>query len=363
MSSIQSIQNAIVKIGTASGSGSGFYLKEHGIFVTNYHVIRGNRMVSIENQDKDRYVAQVVFVDPIVDLAFLKPLESVEIPDITLQYAIPVKSQDKVAVLGFPYGMPFTVTEGIVSSPQQLVDGRNYIQTDAAVNPGNSGGPMVNANGEVVGVTSCKFQNADNVGFAIPVSELVNDLNVFSKNKDILYAVKCPSCSHLIFEKSDFCPHCGNDINEDLLFDVPPLAPIAQFVEDALEKLEINPVIARNGNDFWQFHQGSAQIRVFIYKQQYLYVTSPLVKVPKDNLEEFYKYLLTHNHKPFSLGIYNYDNVVYLSYRIHLSDIKTSHANEIKDNIANLAKKADELDNFLIEKFGCQPYEESKGLQ
>lgn len=363
MPSIQTIQKAIVKIGTASGSGSGFYLKDKGIVVTNYHVVSGNRMVAIETQDKNRYVAQVVFVDPVVDLAFLKPLEEFDVPDLTLQSEIPVKNQDKVAVLGFPYGMPFTITEGIVSSVQQLVEGRNYIQTDAAVNPGNSGGPLVNVNGEVVGITSCKFQNADNVGFAIPVIELVTDLNAFAENKDMVYAVKCQSCSHLIFEKADFCPQCGNDINEDLLFDEPSLSPIGQFVESALQQLGINPVIARNGADFWQFYQGSAQIRIFVYKQQYLYATCPVVKVPKDNLEAFYTYLLSHNHHPFSLGIYNYDNVIYVSYRVHLADLQTSYADEIKKNLGGLARKADELDNLLMTQFGCEPYEEAKGLK
>ena len=75
----------------------------------------------------------------------------------------------KINVAGNPFGMPFTATEGTVSSPRQLMDDTYYIQTDAAVNPGNSGGPMFNLDGEVVAITTSKMSNEDNMGFGIPV--------------------------------------------------------------------------------------------------------------------------------------------------------------------------------------------------
>ena len=89
----EELKQAVYKINTASGSGSGFYLKAQNIFVTNYHVIEGNKQVSIENQVQDRYLAQVVYVNPDADLAFLRSeyAPSTHIPFDTIEE---VKSRD-----------------------------------------------------------------------------------------------------------------------------------------------------------------------------------------------------------------------------------------------------------------------------
>ncbi len=358
MSLIEAISQAVVKIGTSMGSGTGFYLKSKGIIITNYHVISGNHMVSIETHDKERSTAKVVFVDPIVDLAFLLPSKELDLPEVSLQTIANLKNTEKVSVLGYPYGLPFTITEGIVSATKQLIGGRNYIQTDAAVNPGNSGGPLVNIQGEVVGITTCKFTEADNVGFAIPVDDLLLDLDAFAANTSKNFSVKCPTCSHLLFEKVDYCPNCGNDIDENLLFDEPELSHLAKFVEAAIKNLGVDPVIARNGYDFWEFHQGSAMVRIFVFNQQYLFITCPLVKLPKQNLAEMYKYILSVPVKPFTFGIDG--NMIFMSYRLHLADLRAGSEEIIQKNIADLALRADEQDNYLIEKFQCEKSEHAK---
>lgn len=359
MEEIQKIIPSVVKIGTSSGSGSGFYLKRYGIVVTNNHVVANHKMVSIETHDRERIAAKVVFLNPIVDLAFLMPSKPLNhLPELYLLPTGTLQNMDRVAVLGFPYGMPFTITDGIVSSVKQLMDGRHYIQTDAAVNPGNSGGPLVNLRGEVVGVTTAKFMNADNVGFAIPVEHLMQDLHSFSENVEMEFSVKCPSCSSLLFEKTEYCFNCGASIDQDTLFDEPTLSPLAVFVEDALKKLGIDPVIARNGYDYWEFHQGSSLVRIFVYNQNYLYTTSPLVKLPKTNLEIIYRYILSDPEPPFSFGIFQ--GMIYMSYRVHLSDIYSSYKTKIQEHIANFAQKADEMDNFLIDVYGCESSEYSR---
>jgi serine protease Do len=356
---IQDIIPGVVKIGTASGSGTGFYLKKHSIVVTNNHVVSGYKTVSIETQDKEKMTARVVFLNPIVDLAFLVPSKSLEhLPELFLQPAGTLKNMDRVAVLGFPFGMPFTITDGIVSSAKQLMDGRHYIQTDAAVNPGNSGGPLVNLRGEVIGVTTAKFTNADNVGFAIPIEDLIADLEAYAENVHVDFSVKCPCNNHVLFEKSEYCPNCGAEIKEDLLFEEPKLSPLALFVEPALRELGIDPIIARNGYDYWEFHEGSSMVRVFIYNKNYLYTTSPLVKLPKANVEPVYRYILSNPVPPFSFGIYQ--NMIYMSYRVHMGDLQSSYKEDIQHKIAHFAEKANELDNYLIENYGCEKTEYSK---
>jgi len=359
MSNIQNITANVVKIGSSSGSGSGFYLKKHGLVVTNNHVVSGHKMVSIETQTQERLTAKVVFLNPIVDLAFLLPSRPLDdMPELFIQPSGALQAMDKVAVLGFPYGMPFTITDGIVSSSKQLMNGRHYIQTDAAVNPGNSGGPLVNLRGEVVGVATAKFTNADNMGFAILADDLLADIESFAENVSLQFSVKCPSCSNLLFEKMEYCQNCGAEIDQTTLFDEPKPTALAVFVEDALRKLNIDPVIARNGHDYWEFHQGSSLVRIFVYNKNYLYITSPLVKIPKNNLEPVYRYILSHPAKPFVFGILQ--GMIYLSYRVHMSDIQSMFKEDIQYDIAQFAQKADELDNYLIDTFHCERSEYSK---
>lgn len=357
MSQIEHIAKAVVKITTSSGSGSGFYLKDHNVVITNFHVVSGHRVVGLQTQDKDRFIAKVVMIDPELDVAVLLPTKELNgSPELSVQNTEHLATRDHVSVLGFPFGMPFTITEGIVSSPRQLMDGLQYIQTDAAVNPGNSGGPLINAEGKVIGITTAKFQNADNVGFALPIDHLEKILEAYAQNKDKVYSVKCSSCSNLLYEAEEYCPNCGDSIDVTALFNEQELNPLAQFVEDGLRKLDIDPVIARDGFDYWEFYQGSALIRVFVCRDKYLFATCPMVKVAKDNVEDMYSYILKNEAKPFYMGIS--DNVLFLSYRVHLTDVLSKKFGpEIQDHLVKLAKKADELDNYFVDNFGCEPSE------
>ncbi|WP_394749773.1 trypsin-like peptidase domain-containing protein [Spongiimicrobium salis] len=354
---MENIQKSVFKIITASGTGSGFTISGHDHIITNYHVIKGEKIVAVEDYKKDRYVAQVVMVNPTVDLAFLhidgfKNTEN----HITVDRDLVVTNTQKVYINGYPFGMPYTITEGIVSATSQPMGGRHYIQTDAAVNPGNSGGPMLNEAGVVVGVTTSKFTEADNVGFGIKHSDLIKEIADYSFT-DTMYRVKCNSCDSYMEQETEFCTNCGNDIDISV-FEEFEKSHFANFVEGALTELGMNPVLGRAGRDFWEFHQGSALIRIFVFKRDYLVATSPMNKLPKQNLQELMQYLLQDNVNPYYLGVH--ENKIFLSYRTHLSDIFTDHADAIKEHIKNLALKADDLDNFFMDTYGCEMSIEAK---
>jgi len=350
MSEINNISESVFKINTSSGSGTGFYLRGKGIIVTNCHVILGYRNVAIEDHKQSRYPAKVVFVNKEADVAFLKPEKEFEAPEVELADITNLKSRDNVYVLGFPFGMPYTETKGIVSAPKQLMEGSYYIQTDAAVNPGNSGGPVIDENGKVVGITTCKFTEADNMGFAVPVNVLKEELETFKQNEKLEYSIKCNSCKSLILEEVEYCQNCGNSIDQKLFEKLAP-TQIESFVESALQEIGMDPVMARTGYEFWEFHKGSALVRAFIYDKNYLFCTSPINNLPTQNLEKLYKYLLSNPIPPYQLGVYQ--NQVFVSYRSHLSDIFSDHGEEIKKNIANLLLKADDMDDYLEKEFGC----------
>ncbi len=354
---MKNTKNSIYKIITADGTGTGFKVANHNFLITNYHVIKGSKTVAVEDHHKNRYLAQVAMVNPEVDLAFLN-VEDLKntAGSIKLEENNEVVNMQKVFINGFPFGMPFTVTEGIVSSPNQPMQGRNYVQTDAAVNPGNSGGPMLNENGVLVGVTTSKFTEADNVGFGIKHTDVIKQINDYNF-EEVKYRVKCNSCDSFTVEESEFCSNCGNNINISV-FEEFEKSHFANFIEEALTELGANPVLCRAGRDFWEFHQGSAQVRIFVVNNNYLFATSPLNKLPKDNLEELLTYLNSNQVPPYQLGVYQ--NKIFISYRTHLSDIYSERKDEIKKTIINLALKADELDDYFHTKFGCEMSMESK---
>ena len=171
----QNIYSVVFKVTHAGGSGSCFYLKDRDLFVTNYHVVEGFHTVAVHDNDRNPYLARVVLVNPTLDIALLAVDHDFSaLPELNLAAADSLAISNKIRVAGYPYGMPFTVTEGTVSSPKQLMNGQYYIQTDAAVNPGNSGGALVNTRGELVGInTLIKSQTGSYIGYSFAIPESI----------------------------------------------------------------------------------------------------------------------------------------------------------------------------------------------
>lgn len=347
----QHFEQAVFKVTTASGSGTSFYLKDKRIFITNYHVVGPYKQVAVQDRTGSRYLAKVLLANPHEDVAFLRTDEDFDVPQLDLYRDAALKTGEKVYVAGYPYGMPFTVTEGVISAPSQPMQGRNYIQTDAAVNPGNSGGPMINALGQVIAITTCKFNNADNMGFGVPVTMLAEEFSALEQVTGTSFNLVCDSCTAVISDRSEYCNSCGQDIDLKY-FDEPLLSDLAIFCEGAIASLGVNPVLTRQGQEFWEFHVGSSLVRLFVYNQNYLYATSPINQLPTQNMGPLLEELLSLNINPYQLGIYQKE--IFVSYRVHISDVFSPRQQEIGANIAQLFNKANELDDYFMEKFGCK---------
>jgi len=152
--------------------GSGVILDESGVLLTNYHIIRGAQAIQVALQDGRTAGAEIVGTDPDTDLAVLK-IELDDLPHIAIADSDRVKVGDIVLAIGNPLGIGQTVTQGIVSATGRNRVGintyENFIQTDAAINFGNSGGALVDTHGELVGINSVRV-DTEGIGFAIPTS-------------------------------------------------------------------------------------------------------------------------------------------------------------------------------------------------
>ncbi|HET7694777.1 MAG TPA: trypsin-like peptidase domain-containing protein [Vicinamibacterales bacterium] len=158
------------------GSGSGFVIDRQGFILTNYHVIEDADRITVTLSDGRTLRGEVVGTDPAIDVALIKvaaagPLEAAPLGD-----SDQLRVGEWVCAIGNPLGYVHSVTVGVVSFiGRKLFDASldDYIQTDAAINYGNSGGPLINARGQVVGINSALSSRASNIGFAVPINQAV----------------------------------------------------------------------------------------------------------------------------------------------------------------------------------------------
>ena len=183
------------------GSGSGFIVSEDGLIVTNKHVVSDKKAdYTVFTQDGKKYAAKVVALDPVQDLAIIKVESDVKFPAITLGDSNGIKIGQGAIAIGNALGeFSNTVSVGVVSGLGRTVSAssqtgsfsetlENIIQTDAAINAGNSGGPLLNLRGEVIGVNTAMAQGAQSIGFAIPINIAKKDINQILANNKITYA-------------------------------------------------------------------------------------------------------------------------------------------------------------------------------
>ena len=166
------------------GVGSGFIISEDGLIVTNNHVIDGAHKVTVKFADGSEHEATVVGTDALTDIALLD-IEGSDLPTVAFGSSEEMRVGDEVIAMGNPFGLGGTVTTGIVSAKDRDIRSGPFdafIQTDAAINRGNSGGPLFNDRGEVIGVNTAIYSpNGANagIGFAVPsdlVEKVVADL-------------------------------------------------------------------------------------------------------------------------------------------------------------------------------------------
>ena len=175
------------------GSGSGVIISTDGYIITNNHVIEGADDLEVTLNDNRKYTAKVIGADPTTDIALIK-IEEKDLPTIPFGDSEKLKVGEWVLAIGNPFNLTSTVTAGIVSAKSRGNIGTNrgdrskiesFIQTDAAVNPGNSGGALVNTKGELVGINTAIYSETGNFAgysFAVPVSiagKVVSDLKQY----------------------------------------------------------------------------------------------------------------------------------------------------------------------------------------
>ena len=162
--------------GPRRGAGTGFLVDAEGYILTNHHVVDGAERIIVRLSDSRSLRARLVGSDPDTDIALIKIDSPTALPYATLGDSDTLRVGEWVVAIGNPLAYEHTVTVGVVSFiGRKLFDSSfdRYIQTDAAINLGNSGGPLINARGEVVGINAAVSSRATSIGFAVPINQAV----------------------------------------------------------------------------------------------------------------------------------------------------------------------------------------------
>ena len=354
---IEQYQKAIIQIATSGGTGTGFYVKEFDLIVTNDHVIAENAEVTIAGKAFEKTLSRVWYTDRKHDLAFLQAPAGIDLPEIRLGQYDKMKDGDAVVAIGHPYGLNYTATQGVISKVDRIRDGLKFIQIDAAINPGNSGGPLVNTSGEVIGVNSFIIKGGDNLGFALPVNYLQEALKMYHPNKGQV-STRCFSCSYLVtavnIDSAKYCPSCGTEVKLPVLpeKEAEPTGA-AKTIEDILKELGKDVRLAREGANTWSVKEGSAKIRI-TYNAENFFIAGDayLCQMPTDavKIKPLYQFLLKENFRTSGLVLSCVKQNIVLSCIMYDLDMTKEGG---AASFRNLFQKADYYDDFLKNEFSC----------
>lgn len=354
---IERFHPAIIQIATQTGTGTGFYLREYDLIITNDHVVADNHEVTIAGKTFDKALSRVWYTDRKHDLAFLQPPAGVELPALPLGRYETLKDGDEVIAIGHPFGLNYTATQGVISKVDRIREGLKFIQIDAAINPGNSGGPLVNEQGEVIGVNSFIIRGGDNLGFALPVYYLQTALQLYAPHKGTP-STRCPSCDSLVLpntiDSEKYCPACGTEVKlpETPEKEAEPIG-VAKTIEDILKELGKDVKLARAGVNRWEVKEGSAKIKITYNPENYFIAGDAyLCQLPPDGtkIKALYQFLLQENYRMNGLVLSCSSQNIILSCIIYDLDI----SKEIGADMFNtLFKNADYYDDLLKTEYGC----------
>jgi len=358
---IDKYRDVIIQIATPYSTGTGFLLPEQGLIVTNHHIVQDNRDAIVLGERLPKQLARVVYADPKYDLAFLETPElGVASPPLGEEEAL--SEGDVVVSIGHPFGLQFSVTQGVISNTRREVEGIRYLQHDAALNPGNSGGPLINREGQIVGVNTLGFEQGDNIGFSLPVGYLKKSLSDFRAIEGAV-KVRCDSCSNVVSERQlvngAYCAHCGAKVYLPSDAEAYEATGVAKRIEELLEELGQDVRLSRRGPNNWEIIEGSARITVSYHEDTGLIMGDAyLCTLPSQNIKPIYEYLLRQNFETESLSFSIKEQDIVLSLLIFDRYLNLSTGVKL---FRHLFERADYYDNILVEEYGALWRQEEEG--
>jgi len=351
---IESFRKLAIQIATPYSTGTGFMLPEHNLIITNEHVVRDNKQVVIQGYNFEKILTDVLFLDEKFDVAFLQIPESINIDFSAQLSGREVEEGDEVIAIGHPFGLNYSATKGIVSNTLHKMHEIEYIQHDAALNPGNSGGPLISKHEEIIGINTFVVRNGHKIGFSLPSKYLRKTIAEYLEG-DGKKAIRCEACEKIIFEtqnSSKYCEFCGARIRSISSIEDYVAIGTCRTIEQIIAKLNYSVPLTRIGLSHWEVKRGSAYIHMSYHQKSGLITgDAHLCSLPEENIKQLYTYLLEQNYHLDGLTLSVKGNHIILSLLIYDQYLNLESGIDLFDH---LFEEADRLDNILVEEFGAQ---------
>lgn len=346
-------RNLVIQIATPYSTGTGIYLQQADLIVTNEHIVRDNQSVVIVGQQMVKQMAPVIYLDSQYDLAFIKAPPVPDMPAARLRTQA-AATGEVVLAIGHPFEAAFATARGTIGNTHYQRGTTSYLQHDAVLHPANSGGPLIDQQGAIIGINTFIPQEAQPLAFSLPLSQVLETLQHF-QHKTPHTGVRCDSCANIVASQEapeQRCPHCAYPIV--FPHQIPPYEPIgvAKTIEAMLARNGYQVPISRKGPSAWTIQKGSAKINISYYEKAGLITGDAyLCKLPQHNTSAIYEYLLRQNDQleGLTFSIQGQDIILSLLIYDHYLNIETG-----MPLLENLFQMADHYDNILVENYGAQ---------
>lgn len=343
--------------------GTGFFLQEHQLIVTNEHLVRDNKEVIVEAEQIPRQMAKVIYWDAYFDVALLQLDTRYDLQNITFNQGAEPQAGDPVLAMGHPFGQRFSSILGNLTNNRRQHDDFYYYEHDAALNPGNNGGPLLDKDGQVIGLNVMDQEEGRGLGFSLPSVFVLDTINTYLTTGQRDIAARCMSCRNIVFaneKETSYCPKCGAYLL--LASESEDYEPIGTpyTIEQLLTALGHDVRIARRGLNTWEILEGSAHILVSYHEDSGLITgDAHLCRLPQEKLGALYEYLLQENYQDQGLTFSVKGRDIILSILIYDRYLEVESG---KKRFQHLFERADYYDNILVERFGAGwKYEDATG--
>lgn len=352
---------SIVGIRAGAGTGTG-WVGAPNVIVTNHHVVGYLSEIDIKTYDGERMRARVIHADPRNDIAFVVPLEPVELPALELGPSDSVERGEPVVVIGHPRRLSMTVTRGIVSAPMRRMERSVVMQTDAAVNRGNSGGPLLDLHGRVLGTIRFIFNEAQNLSFAVPVHEFAAALRALPSEREVLLGLqpvyRCPVCNSAYSIEDRGCRTCGEPIPFSdfsvLSMGTQAFTRAEQSARRLIQRIGFVPERVRIARGIWRLDYRANSVVVVVEPDgRHVSFNAALARLPERDFEPFYRFLLTANDwssGPCRLGLAGETVVVSFA-----EPSEFLNEQEVAGGLTYMLELADRARAVLANQFGAPP--------
>ena len=343
---METIDHAYVQIATPQCIGIGFVLPSIELIITNFHIVEGNQQVIVYSKNQKRFLADVLYIDEIYDIAFLEKPKGFEVK--SLSYNTDYSQNDTIFI------KEKELKNGSIVEGTDTFSHIKYIPTNISIDTAFSGSPLINNKGEIIGINTSSIYENDEIGYALPISPVLKSIQEYHQtNKRI--ATRCTGCKLISTLESKF-DHCnGCDAIKLFSTDYPKYEAegVSRTIEGLIKKIGHEAPLSRRGPNHWALIEGSATIYLSYYEPRgYILGDAFLCSLPEDSktTEKIYQFLLQQNYLIKGLTFSISNNDIVLSLIIYDRHLNTDTAIEL---LQALLERADYYDNVLVEQYGA----------